>query len=164
MNEGTPTDRDVEHLERCVALAREALEAGDAPFGSVLVAADGRVLREARNRAVTGDPTQHPEFELARWAAQNLPGEERRAATVYTSGEHCSMCSAAHAWAGLGRIVFASSVEQLSTWLDELGAPKSPIAPLGISQIAPDLPVDGPVAGFDARVRALHVRRHGGEG
>ena len=156
-------DRDVEYLERCVVLAREALEAGDEPFGSVLVAADGRVLREARNRAVTGDPTQHPEFELARWAAQNLSGEERRASTVYTSGEHCPMCSAAHAWAGLGRIVFASSVEQLSAWLDALGAPKSPIAPLGISQVAPGLPVDGPVAGLDDKIRALHARRHGAE-
>ena len=31
------------------------------------------------------------------------------ACTVYTSGEHCPMCSAAHAWVGLGRIVYAVS-------------------------------------------------------
>ena len=28
---------DLTHLRRCVLLAREALEAGDGPFGSVLV-------------------------------------------------------------------------------------------------------------------------------
>ena len=35
------TDSDIAHLERCVELAREALENGDEPFGSILVDADG---------------------------------------------------------------------------------------------------------------------------
>ncbi len=42
-----PTDlspADLVHLRRCVDLAREALEAGDEPFGSVLVGPDGAVL------------------------------------------------------------------------------------------------------------------------
>lgn len=155
-------DDDREHLDRCVALAREALEAGDAPFGSVLVGAGGRILHEARNRAVTGDPTQHPEFELARWAAQKMSTEDRREATVYTSGEHCPMCSAAHAWAGLGRIVFVSSTEQLGVWLDALGAPKAPVASLGIRQVAPGIPVEGPIAGLDEQVREMHARHHAG--
>lgn len=157
-------NHDTEHLERCIALAREALEAGDSPFGSVLADRDGRALYEARNRVVTGDATQHPEFELARWAAQNLTAEERRTATVYTSGEHCAMCSAAHAWAGLGRIVFISSSAQLGKWLDDFGVEKkSPIAPLGITDVAPEIPVEGPIAGLDERVRRLHAQRHGVE-
>ena len=41
------------HLRRCVELAAEAVDAGDFPFGSVLVAADGRVLAEDRNRENT---------------------------------------------------------------------------------------------------------------
>ena len=64
---------DLKHLRRCVELAAEAVDAGDFPFGSVLVAADGRVLAEDRNRENTmGDATRHPEFELARWAAANM--------------------------------------------------------------------------------------------
>ena len=31
------TDEDLVHLRRCVELATEAVDAGDAPFGSVLV-------------------------------------------------------------------------------------------------------------------------------
>ena|SRR5215218_8622186 len=77
-------DDDLAHLRRCVQLATEALEAGDEPFGSVLVAADGTVRTEDRNR-VGGDQTRHPEFELARWAAANLDPAERAAATVDTS-------------------------------------------------------------------------------
>jgi tRNA(Arg) A34 adenosine deaminase TadA len=37
------TDDELRHLRRCVELATEALEAGDEPFGSVLVAAHGWV-------------------------------------------------------------------------------------------------------------------------
>jgi tRNA(Arg) A34 adenosine deaminase TadA len=131
--------------------------AGDFPFGSVLVAADGRVLAEDRNREVsTGDPTRHPEFDLARWAAANVPPAERAAATVFTSGEHCPMCSAAHAWVGLGRIVYVSSTEQMVGWLAELGVGSSPVRPLAISEVAPDLLVQGPVPGLDEQVRQLH--------
>lgn len=53
------TDNDMMYLRRCVELATEALEAGDEPFGSVLVDGDGRVLHEDRNRANTVDATYH---------------------------------------------------------------------------------------------------------
>ena len=112
-------ETDLRHLRRCVELARDALEAGDEPFGSVLVSSDGQVLAEDHNRVASGDPTRHPEFELARWAAEHLTPEERSRATVYTSTEHCPMCSAAHGWVGLGRIVYASSSQQRSGWLEE---------------------------------------------
>src|SRR5699024_12486875 len=77
------------YLDRCIALAKEALEAGDEPFGSVLVDRKGSILQEARNRIAHGDATQHPEFELARWAANHMTPKARAQATVYTSGEHC---------------------------------------------------------------------------
>ena len=111
-----PSDTDHTHLRRCVELAREALDAGDEPFGSVLVGPDGRVRHEDRNRIAGGDATRHPEFALARWAAAELSPADRAASTVYTSGEHCPMCSAAHAWVGLGPIVYASSAAQLTAW------------------------------------------------
>ena len=127
----TPTAAELRHLRRCVELATEALEAGDEPFGSVLVAADGTVLAEDHNRVASGDRTRHPEFELARWAAANMTPEERAAATVFTSGEHCPMCAAAHGWVGLGRIVYVSSSEQLASWLDRARSPLTSRAQLG---------------------------------
>jgi tRNA(Arg) A34 adenosine deaminase TadA len=154
-----PSPQDLPHLRRCVELAAEAVAAGDFPFGSVLVAGDGRVLAEDRNRENTmGDSTRHPEFELARWAAANLTAGQRAAATVFTSGEHCPMCSAAHAWVGLGRIVYVSSSEQLVGWLAELGVPPSAVNPLPVNQVAPGLLVQGPVPGLDEQVRELHRR------
>jgi tRNA(Arg) A34 adenosine deaminase TadA len=155
------TEADLPQLRRCVALAAEAVDAGDFPFGSVLVAADGTALAEDRNREVTaGDPTRHPEFELARWASANMTGPERSGATVYTSGEHCPMCSAAHGWAGLGRIVYATSSAQLVTWLAELGVSPAPVLPLAIHHVVPGLVVAGPVPELAGPVRDLHRRFH----
>ena len=152
----SPAER--EHLRRAVDLARAALESGDEPFGSVLVDADGQVRFEDHNHVAGGDATQHPEFAAARWAATHLSAEQRRAATVYTSGEHCPMCAAAHAWVGLGRIVYATSGEQLTAWHREWGVAPGPVAPLPIQQIAPDLEVVGPVPDFVDQVRDLQDR------
>ncbi|MGW6545947.1 nucleoside deaminase [Streptomyces massasporeus] len=155
-------DTELPHLRRCVELAAEALEAGDEPFGSVLVGADGTVLAEDRNRVASGDRTRHPEFELARWSAAHLTAGERAAATVYTSGEHCPMCAAAHAWVGLGRIVYVASCEQLGSWLSELGVPAPPVRTLPVREVAPGVTVDGPVPELGERIRELHFRFHRG--
>ncbi|MEU9782015.1 nucleoside deaminase [Streptomyces phaeochromogenes] len=158
------SEAELKHLRRCVELATEALDSGDEPFGSVLVGADGTVLAEDHNRVASGDHTRHPEFELARWSAAHLTPEERAAATVYTSGEHCPMCAAAHGWVGLGRIVYVASSEQLSAWLGELGAPAPPVRPLPIQEVAPGVLVEGPVPELADEVRALHRRFHHAEG
>jgi len=151
---------DRRHLERSVQLAAEGLGAGDEPFGSVLVSAAGAVLFEDHNRVADGDHTRHPEFAIARWAAANLTPDERAGATVYTSGEHCPMCAAAHGWVGLGRIVYASSSEQLTEWLRELGVPPPPVRPLPIRDVVPNVVVDGPVPELALLVHALHERFH----
>ncbi|PLB49078.1 cytidine deaminase-like protein [Aspergillus steynii IBT 23096] len=152
---------DITHLRRCVELAREALNAGDSPFASVLVSAEGTVLKEDRNRVVTeADVTRHPEFTLVQWAQKNLFPTQRAATTVYTSGEHCPMCATAHAFAGMGRIFYASSTAQLLAWRKEIGMDSDLVAPLAINQVAPGVPVEGPVAGLDEEVKELHRLKH----
>lgn len=149
-------DQDLKFLQRCVELAKTALEKGDQPFGSVLVSADGKILFEDHNRVSSGDHTQHPEFNIARWAANHLTPEERRQATVYTSGEHCPMCAAAHGWVGLGRIVYASSSKQLAEWLKEFGVPPSPVRNLPIQEVIRNVEVDGPVSELAEQIKELH--------
>jgi tRNA(Arg) A34 adenosine deaminase TadA len=157
-------DAELVHARRCVELAAEAVEAGDEPFGSVLVDADGKVRAEDRNRVAGGDRTRHPEFELARWSAAHLTPDERAGATVYTSGEHCPMCAAAHAWVGLGRIVYIASSEQIGSWFAELGAPAPPVRILPAQEIAPDVTVEGPIPALVPEVRALVQRFYGSQG
>ena len=149
---------DLDHLRRCVALAREALEAGDEPFGSLLVGPDGSVLREERNQTSDGDQTRHAEFELSRWAATNVAEDVRPLCIVYTSGEHCPMCTAAHAWVGLGRIVYAGSTAQLSEWRTSWGLAAGPVLALPINAVAPGVPVSGPAPELADELRELHQR------
>ena len=153
------TDDDLRLLQRAVDLATAALEAGDDPFGSLLVGADGTILAEEVNREVSAnDPTAHPELALARWAAAHLSADDRLAATVYTSGEHCPMCAAAHAWVGLGRIVYAASSAQLAGWRAGWHLPASPVAVVPVNAIAPGIPVVGPVPPLDETMRRIHER------
>lgn len=148
---------DLKHLNRCIELAAKALSEGDQPFGSVLVSGSGDILYEDHNHTLsTGDRTQHPEFNIARWAAANLTPEERAKAKVYTSGEHCPMCAAAHAWVGLGPIFYAGSSKQLTLWRKEFNVPASPVNPIPIQEIAPGIEVNGPVEELAEKIKKLH--------
>jgi len=138
------SDEDTRWLGRCVELAGQALDAGDEPFGSVLVSSDGRALFEDHNHVAGGDNTAHPEFAIARWSVTNLSPEE---------------CAAAHAWVGLGRIVFAVSSAQLTQWLIEWRALLPPVAPLQVTAVAPHLVADGPAPQYRDAMMALYAAR-----
>lgn len=70
-------ETDLRHLRHCLVLAAEALQAGDEPFGSILVNEQGQVLATARNRVNELNALAHPEIELAHWAAAHLAPAER---------------------------------------------------------------------------------------
>lgn len=108
------TPADVELLRRAVDLAARAVESGDAPYGSLLAAADGTVLAEEHNTVRRdGDISAHPELKLARWAARELDPATAARTTMYTSCEPCEMCTGGIARSGLGRVVYALSTAQL---------------------------------------------------
>jgi tRNA(Arg) A34 adenosine deaminase TadA len=69
------------------------------------------------------------------------------------------MCSAAHAWVGLGRIVYATSAQQLQRWRDEWGLPPAPVAALPVSTVAPRVIADGPAPQFEAEMKSLYEAR-----
>jgi tRNA(Arg) A34 adenosine deaminase TadA len=109
------TDDDESFLRRAIELAAAGRAAGDAPFGSLLVGPDGAVLAEDHNTVRTdGDITAHPELKLARWAARELDPRAAAGTTMYTSCQPCGMCAGAIERSGLGRVVFALSIEQFS--------------------------------------------------
>lgn len=144
---------DEAHLERAVALAWEARERGDHPFGALLVTAGGAVV-EARNSVVTGaDPTGHAETNLVRLAGR-LDFAVRGGSTLYTSTEPCAMCAGAIYWSGVGRVVFALAESDLAAMVDEedgvppLRLPSREVFARGGRAIVVDGPV--PLAGATA--------------
>lgn len=107
------------------------------------------------------DPTDLSPDDLARWAAAHVAPDVRPECTVYTSGEHCPMCAAGHAWVGLGRIVHAASTAQFVQWREGLGLAPGPVLPLPINAIAPDVAVAGPDRDLAEEVRVLFRRSAG---
>ncbi|KQC33044.1 cytidine deaminase [Nonlabens sp. YIK11] len=129
------TAKEERYMKQCLELARASLDAGDEPFGSILVNAEGKVIATERNRVNEVDALFHPEIELARWALQNLSQQEREESTMYTTGEHCPMCAAAHGWSGIGTLVYLASGKQLQQWYTEMGHEPAPIAFLPVQEI-----------------------------
>jgi len=88
------------------------------PFGATLLDADGRLLHVAGNDQVTsGDFTGHAEMTLLRQVSMRLGREALRGTTVMASGEPCAMCSGTLFWAGVRRIVFAASQQDITDCL-----------------------------------------------
>jgi tRNA(Arg) A34 adenosine deaminase TadA len=153
-------DVDLQHLRRCAQLADIALKAGHGPFGAVLVGANGQTLYEDHNRVTDEDQTLHAELGVIRWAVANLAPVQRIRTTLYTSCEHCPMCAATHAWAGMGRIVYATSNVQLTDWLISWDVPAPPVVMLPVRSVAPRAVIDGPAPELEEEIKALYEVRY----
>lgn len=101
-------------VRQAIALAQQARDAGNHPFGALLVR-EGEVVATAVNTVNTGnDVTHHAELNLISQAWHNLGSEVLADCTLYTSTEPCAMCSGAIFWAGVPTVVFSCSVAGLA--------------------------------------------------
>jgi tRNA(adenine34) deaminase len=109
-------------------IALDEARQGDFPFGAVIVR-DGQVLARGRNLGRTnGDPTAHGEMMAIRHCLADHGSAALRGSTLYTTGEPCAMCMGAILWCRVNRLVFAASVEQLATTLDQIMISSADIA------------------------------------
>jgi tRNA(Arg) A34 adenosine deaminase TadA len=149
------TGSDIEHLRSAIALSASAVTNGNHPFGAVLVGEDGTLVLDAENTVNTlSDATGHAETNLVRTATQRFSLAELRASTLYTSCEPCAMCAGAIYWAGIGRMVYAMSEEEL---LGITGAhPDNPTLALPSREVfrrgSRPVEVAGPAIAAEARV------------
>lgn len=124
---------------RFMRMALDEARRGDFPFGAVIVR-DGSVIARGRNLGrTTHDPTAHGEMVAIRRCLADHGDAALRGSTLYTSGEPCAMCMGAILWCHLGRLVFAASVAQLATKIDQIMissaeiAAKASFAPISIT-------------------------------
>jgi HAD superfamily hydrolase (TIGR01549 family) len=106
----TPARLTSDVLERlmreALAVAREGLEAGEAPIGCVLTDGRGRVVARGYNRLNgTKDRTAHAEMVTFREAAGRVP-EEAKDLILVSTLEPCVMCTGAAMEAAVDTIVF----------------------------------------------------------
>jgi tRNA(adenine34) deaminase len=125
--------------ERFMRIALEEARLGDFPFGAVIVR-EGREIARGRNLGRTkSDPTAHGEMVAIRRALAVNDRAVLAGSTIYTTGEPCAMCMGAILWSHFGRLVFAASIEQLLTRIDQIMitsaelARRTPFAPIEIT-------------------------------
>jgi tRNA(adenine34) deaminase len=100
--------------EEAMRLAIAAARGNPAyPFGAAIVRAmDRQVLASGVNKTAL-NPTFHGEIvAINDYVARHGNGGWREA-ILYTTGEPCPMCMGAMVWAGLGGVVWGTSIETL---------------------------------------------------
>ena len=104
-------DHDLIHMQRALALAQAAADAGEAPVGAVLVdPATGGVVAEGANAPIARhDPTAHAEIQALRGAARARGNYRLTGLTLYVTLEPCAMCAGAISHARIGRLVYGAS-------------------------------------------------------
>lgn len=113
-------------MERAIALAQAAGEAGDVPVGAVIVDANGRAIAEAENRRERDhDPTAHAEILALRAAGQVLNDWHLTQCTLYVTLEPCPMCAGALVLARLGQLVYGADDPKAGAVRSVLNIPDS---------------------------------------
>lgn len=98
------------HMRRAIELAANVPKY---PFGALLVeTASGRIVAEGWNRS-SQDPTFHGEMDAIHNCAKTNPQLAWDQLTLYTTAEPCAMCMSAALWAGIGVVVYGTSVRYL---------------------------------------------------
>ena len=101
---------DEAHMRRAIELAANT---PTLPFGAVIVhRPTGEVLAEGWNRA-DDNPVLHGEIDALNALAELKTRPDGRDLVLYTTAEPCPMCMGAVLWAGVGRVVFGTSIRFL---------------------------------------------------
>ena len=102
------------YLRRAIEISKEAREAGNTPFGALLVNKEGEIIMEQGNIEITEKIcTGHAEATLAARASHEYSREFLWDCTLYTTAEPCAMCAGAIYWANIGRVVYGMTERRL---------------------------------------------------
>ncbi|MFQ3615247.1 MAG: tRNA adenosine(34) deaminase TadA [Cyanobacteriota bacterium] len=106
---GSIYDRHCRWMQRAIALATAAGNAGEVPVGAVVVAPDDTLIATGENRRERDhDPTAHAEILALRQAGQHLGSWRLEDCTLYVTLEPCPMCAGAIALSRLGTLVYGA--------------------------------------------------------
>jgi tRNA(Arg) A34 adenosine deaminase TadA len=135
-----PAD-DTRFMGEALAVAARALALGEPPVGACIVH-EGRVLAAEHNGVIgSPDATAHAEILAIRAACRAVRAPRLEDCVLYATVEPCPMCLAACHYAGIRRVVYGASLDDMHRLTrDECFAP--PPA---------DLELAGPVRGDECR-------------
>ena len=112
-------------MERAIALAQEAGDAGEVPVGAIVVK-EGCAIAEAANRRERDhDPTAHAEILALREAGRVLKTWHLTQCILYVTLEPCPMCAGALILARLGTLVYGTDDPKAGAVRSVLNLPDS---------------------------------------
>lgn len=121
-----PSERDREVMRQLVAFTRQSFTtAQPIPFGSFVVRTQGGspVSRVLNQVGALKDPTAHAEMQAIRAACKEASSFSLSGCTLYTTAEPCAMCMAAALWAGLDRVVYGATIEDVGRHISQMRFP-----------------------------------------
>jgi len=105
--------KDENFVRIAIEEAENALNEGNSPYGAILVK-DDKIIARAHNTTTTdNNPTAHAEINVIRKLSKELDAKNLEGYTLYSNVEPCPMCAAACIWAGISRIVFGASIQDV---------------------------------------------------
>lgn len=96
-------------MQRALALAQEAADAGEVPVGAVIVRNGVEIVGASNAMRASKDPTAHAEIVAIREAARILGNERLDDCDLWVTLEPCPMCAGAIAHARIARVYYAAS-------------------------------------------------------
>lgn len=97
-------------MRRAIELA---LNVPNVPFGALIVNRDtNEILAEGWNKT-SNNPTWHGEIDVINQLVLRQESLDASKLVLYTTAEPCPMCMSAILWAGIGMVVFGTSIRFL---------------------------------------------------
>ena len=130
---------ETDWMRRAIEIARQGIEAGQSPFGAVIVR-DGELISCTHNTVwETTDPTAHAEVNAIRAAGKSLQSINFSDCEMFTTCEPCPMCLSAIHWSKLKRVVYGATIaDAAAAGFSELEVPAKQLAEMGGSSLIVD--------------------------
>lgn len=106
-------EQDVHFMKMALRQAAISKRSGDIPFGAVIVC-NGKVIARAANSEQTDqNVTKHAEVKVVSNASRRRGSRDLSDCTIYSTVELCPMCAGAVFYAGIKRVVYGMSRDDL---------------------------------------------------
>lgn len=109
----------IQVMNNCINLAKENAKNNQYPIAAIITDQGGRMLATSSSSLRRkNDPTNHPEIEVIRKAAEILKSRVLNGCYLFTTLEPCPMCTAAAIWAKMQGIVYGAYQEDAVEYIN----------------------------------------------